>query len=207
MPVMDGYEATSEIRNPVSRVQNHKIPIVAMTANVMKGDSEKCIEAGMDDYISKPVNPIVLKEVLDKWLLKAGDAEESVPVKSPEEVTVVGEVHFCKEELLERVLGDEELAGEIIEGFLEDMPLQISSLKAAQKEADAPLIQRKAHSIKGVSGNVGATTLQKIAAEVEEAGKASDLERSAELLLKMDEEFILLKKAIVETGLIDSNLN
>ncbi|MCP4576451.1 MAG: response regulator [Deltaproteobacteria bacterium] len=68
MPEMDGYEATAQIRNPQSKVRNHDIPIVAMTANAMQGDREKCIEAGMDDYISKPVNPKHLAETMEKWL-------------------------------------------------------------------------------------------------------------------------------------------
>ncbi len=67
MPVMDGYEASKKIREADSNVANHEIPIIAMTANALKGDREKCISAGMDDYISKPVNPTKLKELIEKW--------------------------------------------------------------------------------------------------------------------------------------------
>jgi len=70
MPMMDGYEATRKIRDPQSSVKNHDIPIVAMTANAMQGDREKCIAAGMDDYISKPVDPAKLKSILKSWLDK-----------------------------------------------------------------------------------------------------------------------------------------
>ena len=73
MPEMDGYEATAQIRNPESEVRNHDIPIIAMTANAMKGDREKCIQAGMDDYISKPVNPKLLAETIEKWLPQKRD--------------------------------------------------------------------------------------------------------------------------------------
>ncbi len=69
MPEMDGYEATGEIRNPESKVLDHKVPVVAMTANAMKGDRENCLKAGMDDYLSKPVKPRQLSEMLDKWLI------------------------------------------------------------------------------------------------------------------------------------------
>ena len=68
MPEMDGYEATKMIRNPASKVLNHNIPVVAMTANAMKGDREKCIEAGMDDYLAKPVNPQEIYDMLEKWI-------------------------------------------------------------------------------------------------------------------------------------------
>jgi len=68
MPVMDGYEATKEIRNSSSKVMNNKIFVIAMTANAMKGDREKCINAGMDDYIAKPINPKALKEIIERWL-------------------------------------------------------------------------------------------------------------------------------------------
>ncbi|RLB88262.1 MAG: hypothetical protein DRH26_13940, partial [Deltaproteobacteria bacterium] len=71
MPQMDGYDATREIRNPDSKVLNHNIIIVAMTANAMKEDRERCLEAGMDDYLSKPVKPLKLDNILKKWLSKS----------------------------------------------------------------------------------------------------------------------------------------
>ena len=70
MPVMDGYEATARIRDPSSSVRAHDVPIIAMTANAMKGDREKCLRAGMEDYISKPIDPNELQALLDKWLFK-----------------------------------------------------------------------------------------------------------------------------------------
>ncbi len=68
MPEMDGYDATVQIRNPLSSVINHKVPVIAMTAHAMKGDREKCLEKGMDDYISKPVNPQELLKAIEKWV-------------------------------------------------------------------------------------------------------------------------------------------
>ena len=68
MPVMDGYEATKKIRLPQSKVLNSNIPIIAMTANSMQGDREKCLAVGMDDFIAKPVNPNKLQEALKRWL-------------------------------------------------------------------------------------------------------------------------------------------
>jgi CheY-like chemotaxis protein len=68
MPELDGYEATAAIRNPRSKVLDHRIPIIAMTANAIQGDRERCLDAGMDDYVSKPVSRRALAEALDKWL-------------------------------------------------------------------------------------------------------------------------------------------
>ena len=68
MPVMDGYEATQKIRHPDSKVLNRDIPIVAMTANTMEGDREKCLAVGMNDFIAKPINPNKVQKALHRWL-------------------------------------------------------------------------------------------------------------------------------------------
>ncbi len=80
MPEMDGFDATTQIRNPASKVMNHRVPVIAMTAHAMKGDREKCLEAGMDDYISKPVKPQELLDVVEKWVrkVKTGSLTPSV---------------------------------------------------------------------------------------------------------------------------------
>ena len=81
MPQMDGFEATGVIRDPASRVRNHHIPVIAMTAHAMKGDREKCLEAGMDDYVSKPVTALALNEILEKYL--SGETVSTVPAPGP----------------------------------------------------------------------------------------------------------------------------
>jgi CheY-like chemotaxis protein len=85
MPDMDGFEATAMIRDADSNVKNHDVPVIAMTANAMKGDREKCIEAGMDDYLAKPVNKHELKSVIERWLaISAGkDASPERAVDNP----------------------------------------------------------------------------------------------------------------------------
>lgn len=75
MPVMDGYETTKEIRNPKSKVSNHKIPVIAMTAHAMNGDREKCLEAGMDDYLTKPIKPREISNLIEKWVVIVGSPQ------------------------------------------------------------------------------------------------------------------------------------
>jgi CheY-like chemotaxis protein len=82
MPEMDGFEATGVIRDPRSKVRRHDIPVIAMTAHAMRGDREKCLEAGMDDYISKPVTALALNEILEKHLPR--DAAGIEPTLKPE---------------------------------------------------------------------------------------------------------------------------
>ena len=77
MPVMDGLAATREIRRPGSAVRNHELPIIAMTASAIQGDCEQCLEAGMNDYVTKPVSPRALAVMLDKWLPREAESPMS----------------------------------------------------------------------------------------------------------------------------------
>jgi len=175
MPEMDGYEATRSIRDISSSVMAHDIPVIAMTANALKGDREKCLEAGMDDYISKPVDPIELNSVIKKFLSGNGRA---VKDKTPPKRDNNGEV-FDKGGLLQRLMGDEDILVEILKGFLLDMPVQISTLKEALNKGDADGVRRAGHTIKGASANVGALKVSAAAFAVENAGKAEDLAKAA----------------------------
>jgi CheY-like chemotaxis protein len=89
MPEMNGLDATRKIRNLQSAVRNHRIPIIAMTANAMQGDREKCLEAGMNDYVSKPIIPRALAEALDKWLPRESAATAKQAVGEPSETIPV----------------------------------------------------------------------------------------------------------------------
>ena len=181
MPEMDGFEATRRIRNPQSAVLNHQIPIIAMTANAMQGDREKCLKAGMNDYVSKPVSPQALVEALNKWLPRedaptmeqtAGKREETAPVSVEESEAPV----FDEAGMMVRVMGDDELARKVIGGFLKDIPRQIEALKAYLEAGDAPGAWRQAHSMKSASASVGGEALRKVAFEMENAAKAGDLD-------------------------------
>jgi len=191
MPEMDGYQTTGAIRK-MEGGDKHT-PVIAMTAHAMEGDRERCLEAGMDDYIAKPVDPKALADVLDKWLGEPGAVRRQAPTgQQPASSHVV----FDKAGLLRRVMGDEKLAKEIIGVFLEDIPNHIAALKEAVANADAPVVQRVAHTIKGAAANVGALALQELASLVEKAGKDADLDETAALVTKMDEQLDALKTAL-----------
>jgi CheY-like chemotaxis protein/HPt (histidine-containing phosphotransfer) domain-containing protein len=181
MPEMDGLEATRQIRNPQSAVLNHQIPIIAMTANAMKGDREECLAAGMNDYVSKPVSPQALVEALNRYLPReaaaamgktAGQREETAPVSAGEAEAPV----FDQAGLMYRMMDDHNLARTVISGFLDDLPHRIEALKACLESGDAAGATRQAHSTKSAYASVGGEALGKVALEMGNAAKAGDLE-------------------------------
>jgi CheY-like chemotaxis protein len=211
MPVMDGYEATRRIRereaskrgtkecniqNPRSMIR--RIPIIAMTAHAMAGDQKKCLEAGMDDYVIKPVNPQVLADTIEKWLAEPDGLECDTTNKDKRSLEDV----FDKDDLLQRLMGDNELASEILEGFIEDIPNKLAALKEAITNADASLIQCLAHTLKGASANVGALALREIAFQLEVAAKSEDLEKAYLLISNLNRQFEILKCALFSSGFV-----
>jgi CheY-like chemotaxis protein/HPt (histidine-containing phosphotransfer) domain-containing protein len=189
MPEMDGFEATGAIRR---KEKGGHTPIVAMTAHAMKGDRERCLGAGMDDYISKPIQPKELIEVIERQLKGARPAEtEMAPSEQAKEPEV-----FDRKILLERLDGDEEIFKEIIATFLEDAPNQIDKLKKALQEGDAKRVERQGHLLKGAALNIGGNGLQNAARELEVAGKEGDLTKAQSLVAMLDREFEKLKGAL-----------
>jgi PAS domain S-box-containing protein len=206
MPNMDGLEATRRIRSAELHHANgewvplRRLPVIAMTASAMQGDREKCIEAGMDDYIAKPVSPRVLAGVLEKWLPKGGSTQvgtgaslDSVPPAAVESNSI-----FAMAKLLARLMGDKKLVRTVLDSFLEDMPQQLLSLKQFIEEGSAQGIENQAHRINGASASVGGEAMQAVALEMEMAGKAGDLSSAKERLARLDAQFVHLKEAIAQ---------
>jgi PAS domain S-box-containing protein len=203
MPEMDGYEASRLIRDKSTGVLNFGVPIIAMTANAMKGDREKCIQEGMSDYIAKPVQPKDLADILERWLPGALREESPHRVQAKTEPTAdEGEVHgggvFDEHLLRKRLMGDAGLVKAVIETFLSDIPSQVDALHSCVEAKDARQAEQLAHKIKGAAGNVAAPGLQKIAQTMEEAARAGDqgtLEDGMDALLR---QFAILKQAMRE---------
>ncbi len=196
MPEMDGLEATRRIRNSVFSANNGKIPIVAMTAHAMQGDEERCLSAGMNDYVSKPVAPQALARVLQKWLnVEASSASIQKAVVT--ERTVHHE--HCIWDLaglMERVMDDQELAIQVLEGFSEDIFQRIQALEAFLTAEDCVGAERQVHSINGASSIVGGKALRAVALEIEKAARASLLAEARQKVPELISQFDLLKEAI-----------
>jgi len=202
MPEMDGHEATRQIRKLESESGKKRIPIIAMTAHAMKEDRDKCIAAGMDDYVSKPIDPKALLEVLECWLPKEKSAAPPVSESKPvlkQKISGKNNLKvFDKEALMERLMDDTELLKIIILAFLDDMPKQMDALKNHIDQKQCEDAGKQGHQIKGASANVGADALREIAAEIEIAGKAGDLDTLVSLLPQLEEAFDRLKKTMEE---------
>jgi PAS domain S-box-containing protein len=164
MPVLDGYEATARIRDREGG--GERVPIMAMTANTMEGDRERCIAAGMDDYLPKPLRVDQLEQALRRALDDDGGGGEPL----------------VDREILDELLGDEGL----MDLFMSETSAQLDALNEAADAGDAAEVERLAHTIKGAAGTVGASRLAALAAELEQAPETAserleDLQRAFEL--------------------------
>ncbi|MBU4054931.1 MAG: response regulator [Proteobacteria bacterium] len=195
MPEMDGLEATRQIRKKKSGIRNGKIPVIAMTAHALAGDREKCLRAGMNDYLSKPISPATLAETLKKWLPgKTGESREKQAESAPQEGILP--TIFNRNDMLERLLFDHDLAQTVMGGFLDDIPKQVDIMVACLVKGDLAAVQRQAHSIKGASANVGGEALRDIAFKAEKAAGTGDLQTVWEYMPDLKNNFSLLKEAM-----------
>jgi len=227
MPEMDGFEATKRIRNYELGIMNKEetnnspssiilrtspfiLPIIAMTAHAMQGDRERCIQAGMNDYITKPVSLHALAEVLDKWLPKE-DAEcikKEEKINAPDSfsslITRSSTTHrpslliFDRAGMMTRLVDDDDLLRVVVNGFLEDIPRRIAALKGYLETGDVSGAEHQAHTIKGSSANVGGERLREVAFEMEKAIRAGDLSAAGRLMTEMEAQFDMLNQVMIK---------
>jgi signal transduction histidine kinase/DNA-binding response OmpR family regulator/HAMP domain-containing protein len=164
MPELDGYEATAAIRARESGLKAH-LPVVAMTAHAMKGDRERCLAAGMDDYLSKPLRPEELDAVLERWL--GAPAPAGRPRRDPSEALV--------DEARLRVFRDDypEIVGQLMDLFADGTPPLLRELRDGAESGDGEAVRRAAHKLKGSCQNIGASGLAAQAAQVERDAAAA----------------------------------
>jgi PAS domain S-box-containing protein len=176
MPVMDGYEATHRIRESVQA----RIPIIALTANAMVSDRERCLQEGMDEHLAKPVELHGLAALLDKWLpaslTVAEDSSHGDSAKAPTTI-------FDSQSFLRRLMGDRQLAQLVLDAFANDAPRQLRQITARLDQADARGIALQAHSLQGAAATVAANSLQSIVQSIESAAKAGLLHRCRDQIL------------------------
>jgi len=184
MPEMNGLEATRAIRDPQAKVLCREIPIVAMTAHALKGDRDKCLEAGMNDYISKPVTTPALKEILEKLLRADRSGKASSPAPAP---TLPVPVNVQR--INDITDGDLVFEQELIESFLADTERHVTALESAVREEAGEALKLHSHAIKGSSANAGAIRLGEIAVRLEEIHVDKESERALELLKDLRSEF------------------
>jgi CheY-like chemotaxis protein/HPt (histidine-containing phosphotransfer) domain-containing protein len=201
MPVMDGLEATRKIRRHQSALNVAPIPIIAMTAHAMQRDRERCLQAGMNDYLPKPVVPTTLIETLQQWLPqeKASDDRHGtarVLINKEPNVDREETLAWDKADMVARLMDDEQLARTIAAGFLADLPQQIAALITAFSAGDGPEIKRLAHTIKGAAANVGGVTLRVAATAMEIKAAGNDLEAAQQYLPELQAAFAQLKQAM-----------
>lgn len=172
MPEMDGYEATALIRQ--AEPPGVRVPIIAVTANAMQGDRDRCISQGMDDYLSKPIVPNDLRKTLQRW---AAQAEEK-PASPAFDLNLA----------LDRMEGDRALFNALATSFVSNLPQQILKLKAHVDKRDARQVSLVAHTVKGSTAMFAATRVTSAAAELESTGAKGDWDQILPLFAQLESE-------------------
>lgn len=189
MPEMDGFEATAEIRKREGSARH--TPIIAVTANAMYGERERCLAGGMDDYLSKPVKQEELAATIKRWLPGQMPPQPSVTNSTHDESTK--EVQAALQGLCEEF--GPEMAIEIVELFLDDTVSQLSALREGLTRLDARAVARTAHSLKGSCGNVGASAMVGVCLQLENLSTSGTVEGVAPLLAQLETDFVGVRRA------------
>ena len=201
MPQMDGYEATRRIRSGEAGSLNKKVPIVAMTAHALNSDRDRCLEAGMNDFLTKPVRLEELADLLERIPQtrsnkKAGDKAGSddqtttaLPVPPP---AAPPAAVFNRKALLAKIDHDEELYRELLQDFLESGREYLEEIARAAAENDPESLRNAAHALKGSAGSLEAPAVQAAALELEQAARTADPEKIATARPALEKEFATL---------------
>lgn len=182
MPVMDGYEATQEIRKLESGTTKH-ISIVAITAEALKGDRERCIASGMDDYLSKPIQVNALQTILDKYL----PVQDEPVIPKPPDTSLELAANIL--ERLREVSGEDiDFQKELVDLFLDELDKHFNTMKSSLERKDLSTLRKEAHAIKGASGNIGAVRLHDLSEEIQNKAEQGLLPECIELFNRFTEE-------------------
>jgi len=198
MPEMDGLEATAMIRKREGEQASRRLPIIAMTANAMQGDREKCLVAGMDDYLAKPVKLEHLEAMLARWISGRSTPDEQ---KEPVSLEKQEPVQDCVDSAVLADLRQLDMScgllSTLITHFLEDAPTRLAALQDALQQGDAGALARVAHDLNGSSGNLGVRKMRQLCVELQALGKAKDLTQAGALLAQLVSEFELVRPRLM----------
>jgi CheY-like chemotaxis protein len=189
MPRMDGYEATQAIRRMAGR--GAKVPVIAMTANAMQGDRDRCLAAGMDDYLSKPVRAEELKTILERWGRRDGVRQTPAPELPPTTlIRVTGPVDLGVLEGFRELQepGAPDVITEFIDLFLGDLPTRLSAIREAATRGDTEQARAAAHALKSSSAYIGALMLSRKCQELESAARSGDHELALQFSDEVERE-------------------
>jgi two-component system, sensor histidine kinase and response regulator len=191
MPVMDGLEATRKIREMESIAkQKQHIPIIALTASAIKGDRQKCIDAGMDEYLTKPIQKMQIAQTLERFLkqlTKVKPMQNSSKTVKQTQSKESSQPIDC-DQLLERCFGNVEFAVSLLEEFASNGAERADTIKQLGLKQDAQGMADAAHSLKGAAGIMCADELQTLSKIIEDAGRKNDLESIASTLMSITNE-------------------
>lgn len=191
MPVMDGFKATAAIRQR-ERTTGRHLPIIGVTASAMQGDRERCLAAGMDDFISKPIEIADLQAAIWRQAPTTIGSQGSISSLPPEGSDPV----FDRDALMLRLEGDEQLLKTLIDVFNRDYPKQLERLHHAVSEQDVDTLTRVAHGMKSAIATFHAEPARKAALHLEEIGRDRDIGSASQLLTHLEDELEKLHKAL-----------
>ena len=189
MPAMDGFQLTAAIREKEKETGTH-LPIIAMTAYAMKGDRERCLEAGMDGYVAKPINSAQLFETIES--VQRAELKATAHVQAP-----LNEEILDESTLRARFGWDQELLTEVVNLYLEDCPNLVGSIRGAIERADARALERAAHKLKGSVANFSARAAYDAALRLEVMGRGGHLEEANEALERLEMALAELKPVLL----------
>jgi CheY-like chemotaxis protein/HPt (histidine-containing phosphotransfer) domain-containing protein len=190
MPEMDGYEATERIRSS-STTPNNRVPIIAMTANAMKGDREACLKVGMNDYIAKPINAKQLLEKLDKWAPRKKSWPQSYACRQidhPASEVTGSSCPMAVQTALNRTMGDRRFLKKTVDIFLTQLPDHLSAIEKALNLEDAEKVSFRAHALKGAAANLSMDPLAGVARQLEFIARDGILSQGTSLVAQLQDE-------------------
>lgn len=205
MPIMDGYTATQIIREQDKGKNYRNIPIIALTANAMLGDKESCLQAGMNDYLTKPIDQALLERCVIRWLDIKSHASHEPPsptsfIENRASKDQIDKNIWDRVAALARVRNREDRLAILIKMFLDAMPDRIEQLELEVNNGESSAASKIAHQIKGVSGNLSITELYNISEVMEQAGKQEDIESLRQELPKLLDAYQRIEDILISAN-------